>query len=985
MIEFGICFYNFNTFENDVGQWHKVYRGRDAPDYDMFEEASDAYEFIKDIQCGVLVFHCQKKEDLPNLVKLLKKTHKFVRKNKIKVFAINDIDDKKVTKIFRKLKIEDFLERNDLRPRTFKFKVDLWKRTLLKTVKQERQKKEKEEANNESDGTFDYSKSAKDHKIIAEKSLDLNADQWILKEKRDAKYILRNWNVKIMGPSPDVGKWEDTGKKDGKFHIWVWVIAPDVDELFSDLKGNWYFLGEKPEYLWNENRWLFKGGKIRLFFFGDEEKGIRFFTKEENLHLPENSSIALAKEPHILDTFEKHLGGERESAEDAQDVESEDNKLAGHLKGKGSTDHMDGDDLSGDVKEKEDLGGNYSGEVNEVAEESEEKDPEKGEWGTKDDTLKGSLDKSVPEHEKKKEEEKGVPSVAKDGKRPEEQGEGALSAKEKEARKAAAEEESEEGLEAALKDVGSRLNKEAKEEAARAEAEKARGKEGTAALREEGPTEEEKKREAHREQYEDLKGSGADSLADDEEGPDRLEGELAEAAEKRKGHYDSPEASGIPLEAEREKGKNAVDGTDDLGSDLRGTVEKKKEVPMHQRKTQSLAPDPEKKERKDSDGDDDWGESELRGLVEKDGPSGSADPKKKPIAADRSSDLRGLQEGGDELSSNPEGEIGDAEGKIAGHYKNKQTQKEAEAKRDGPERQAVAADESNDLKGRIGEAEAGKEGYYKNNQEAQEAAKKDAKKHENISERKEGHYKNPEAIQAEKRDDSPYGGVTDTEDIEGYYKPGHGQQEEDRGGHYDNKTNNLGGGKKKEHPSYETDDEVYQKKKLGYDIIDNDPDNDAEGLAAYTPSGESESYELNDSLEVLDENNNVVQLNLESATMEAVLFQKKEGEPNSSAKSIEVVFDDIFAKEVTLKAEPGEVEKEGHEYRVKLTMNYQQKQQDLILDLKLDEVAETDDQKELMIFQIIDYDEQKMEKFLAPQRERQKNIGTFVKLATGTE
>jgi hypothetical protein len=96
-------------------------------------------------------------------------------------------------------------------------------------------------------------------KIKFEEAVESENDCWLLKSKRDFKYVRGTWLGEMIGPGPSIGSWTDTAERDAKGQeVFKWVARSQPDP-FVPGEGAWYFTGKKPEFDWKINRWRFIG------------------------------------------------------------------------------------------------------------------------------------------------------------------------------------------------------------------------------------------------------------------------------------------------------------------------------------------------------------------------------------------------------------------------------------------------------------------------------------------------------------------------------------------------------------------------------------------------------------------------------------------------------------------------------------------------------------------------------------------------------
>lgn len=365
----------------------------DKHDFDfVFVDSSEsAGNALKELPCGILICEVTDKKSLSLAVNTLKKNKKILSRNHIKVGSFNHLKNPQVEKGLKKLAVDDFFDIY-INSKSFAYKLDFWFKTL------------KPLNANSSDGDSDvktFSKSNKNEdssssgltknvkglngkkerdqkpKLTRRKSEVLNVDQldndndmWLLEKSEDCKNILRRWLIKLAGPPANTGKWEQQVLNHNRVKsVWKFIFNDDkFKDMFNRGEGLWCFDGGKPEFDWNEKKWIFSGSGPSLFYENTDENenySYRFQFDNGVLLLAKNSSYAQAKK-HLIEqaTSEAKQFSADKLTEDAQkniknnneldsgnlrgDVTGQDN-IDGHMYGVGSTDRKDSGFLSGEI------------------------------------------------------------------------------------------------------------------------------------------------------------------------------------------------------------------------------------------------------------------------------------------------------------------------------------------------------------------------------------------------------------------------------------------------------------------------------------------------------------------------------------------------------------------------------------------------------------------------------------------------------------
>lgn len=225
-------------------------------------------------------------------------------------------------------------------------------------------------------------------KLTHTNPIDISSDIWIIKSKQEINFVLRKWVIEILGPSTHIGKWNEVANEEdesGEKQLWEYRVIDEEQNDFTDDSGSWFFEGDKPNFDWKKQRWIFSSTLPKLYFEEKESKKKHHkinFT-EDKVVLAKNSEYAKLKEPMIeiaasvtLDVvgIEKakeeyrNLKGKLEAKKENVDEFS---KLIG--RSQPQTDKDTDAMLSGSSTFQEELSGNMSGKMNYQDDESDDK------------------------------------------------------------------------------------------------------------------------------------------------------------------------------------------------------------------------------------------------------------------------------------------------------------------------------------------------------------------------------------------------------------------------------------------------------------------------------------------------------------------------------------------------------------------------------------------------------------------------------------
>ncbi len=307
---------------------------------------SEIENHLSDAPASLIITSVVDKQDLLQLATLIKMSKTWPKEFSIKLVVINFTNDKHFEKAIAKLGIQDVIDAG-IATRALKFKMDFWMKSLNAQIKANKGT----ELVQKSLQAGDPGKS--DPKVSSslptwQKPLNTENDTWLIKNDGECKKILTKWLVKLRGPSPYVGQWTEVSADTWRFDL------KDFDrKSFTPGKGHWFFQGgNKPEFYWSENTWLFTGENFDLFYKENDQRFSRAICKNRFFTICENSKFAEEKSRLIHESCDKDLVFKKEA--DALgnlegDVKGEADRLK-NLEGKGKTENLEGGPLSGTTK-----------------------------------------------------------------------------------------------------------------------------------------------------------------------------------------------------------------------------------------------------------------------------------------------------------------------------------------------------------------------------------------------------------------------------------------------------------------------------------------------------------------------------------------------------------------------------------------------------------------------------------------------------------
>lgn len=320
------------------------------PTYDLkeFSHPSELANFISAAPASLVLASLRDKNDLIQIATLMRLTNKIGKDAFLKIVVFNFCTDKSFENAVVKLGVSDIIDAG-INTKALKFKLDFWMRTLKAQVRLSQTANNHHEANwadtpqmkSQGDKRSDL------HAPIWAEPLELEDDIWLLKSEEECKKVLSKWLIRLTGPSPYIGQWNEL-----KAGLWKFDVKEHERKAFSLNKGAWYFSGDhKPDFVWKENVWMISGEAFELFFKDDARIFSRLRLRDKTLTICKNSAFAKTKEKIITESFEKELAYKREA------------ERIGDMRGENKTDHLSSGNLQGKTKTPGERSGNLSGKL----------------------------------------------------------------------------------------------------------------------------------------------------------------------------------------------------------------------------------------------------------------------------------------------------------------------------------------------------------------------------------------------------------------------------------------------------------------------------------------------------------------------------------------------------------------------------------------------------------------------------------------------
>jgi len=323
-----------------------------------FDSANDVTTFLSGVPAGLVIVSLQDKNDLVQLATMMKLVKKVASSTTLKVMVVNFSGNRQFEKAVDKLGILDLVD-GKIQTKALRYKIDF----MMKSINAQIKKTTNAATSTVKalENTKNQEKKAAENIPVWASPLDCEDDIWILRTEVDCKKIISRWLIKLVGPSPYVAGWVESGTPG----LWKFDFKSNKDSFIAG-KGTWYFKGDqKPDFIWNENIWTFTGESFELYYKQENQTLSRLNLKDKILTITKTSEFAKMREKIILESFDKDLvfkkelqanienenfDGEKEKLQNLEGKGKTDSITQGPLSGKSKTDALAHDPLSGKSK-----------------------------------------------------------------------------------------------------------------------------------------------------------------------------------------------------------------------------------------------------------------------------------------------------------------------------------------------------------------------------------------------------------------------------------------------------------------------------------------------------------------------------------------------------------------------------------------------------------------------------------------------------------
>jgi hypothetical protein len=275
-------------------------------------------EKTKTLEYGILVLLLGNKNDLVNVLNALLSLKKRIERGVVRIMVYNLIDHDKIAQILKqKGATESVPEGLTQKALVHKLQKHIQiVHTRVKSAPKAITAEETAARNAKTAKNKARSQTVVSGKLKYIAAVENENDCWLVKNKKDFKFVRGMWLGEMIGPGPSAGTWTEVssgpataaGEKGRSVFQWSPRVAPTEDNPnpFTPGKGSWYFSGRQPEFVWKTNRWRFVGDAPALFFKPSAGAATVFRFRcpvMGTLEVALNSSVAKGKLKAISQTY----------------------------------------------------------------------------------------------------------------------------------------------------------------------------------------------------------------------------------------------------------------------------------------------------------------------------------------------------------------------------------------------------------------------------------------------------------------------------------------------------------------------------------------------------------------------------------------------------------------------------------------------------------------------------------------------------------
>jgi hypothetical protein len=225
---------------------------------------SDAVSILRKTELGLVFIYVPNKPTLMRHIALIKVLQSMISKRNVQVIALTVIPNQGLKNILLKSGCTEVFS-EPVQQKVFEMKVERSIRELQHRfpliTKNNRELAEQAQVKRH---VSDANSLAQTGDVVWGSALSMKSDCWITKGQAVPRKVMGTWMVSFIGPSPEVGRWEECEDGASDQQCWRWMPLKTKEFPFINELGSWRFLGRKPDF--REDQWHFIAKKPKLYF-----------------------------------------------------------------------------------------------------------------------------------------------------------------------------------------------------------------------------------------------------------------------------------------------------------------------------------------------------------------------------------------------------------------------------------------------------------------------------------------------------------------------------------------------------------------------------------------------------------------------------------------------------------------------------------------------------------------------------------------------
>lgn len=285
---------------------------------------------FKEAGFGFIIFQAFKQEEVSEVLKIFELLAPIIKKSHVKILGFIPNGTAQLEKYLMKKGCTEILNEG-LNLRALNHKMDRWIKIVEKTQETSKEVSDSTEVKDQKNTNSSQTQNENETPAPVEwiESVNLKSDCWLVSAKESIKKSWGKWIVHMYGPGPGVGIWKkvpvDPALSKGEV-AWAFVErAGDPlikNEPFICEKGDWIFVGRRPEFSWETRMWIFVSPQpFFAFFNNDRPEAIKFDLRGDLLNFARNPPYSEEMAQKILATVQtEDLIDKRDRQERGEDT-----------------------------------------------------------------------------------------------------------------------------------------------------------------------------------------------------------------------------------------------------------------------------------------------------------------------------------------------------------------------------------------------------------------------------------------------------------------------------------------------------------------------------------------------------------------------------------------------------------------------------------------------------------------------------------------